>query len=179
MLLVKGNAILERGSAVAGGRIGLRWQPNEDWTVDFVGIYQKVDQDGFGDDDLAEGFYADQSIGEYEQLRFNKDTWDDEWYQLALTVEGSLGFADLTAVGSFMNRKTRYEADSTAYLFAWQEINTYLVDNGLLATGYTNYYLPNYPATIYDFAGDPHALSTDDSDVDHLNPNWRSMSFRD
>lgn len=140
-------------STTSGGRIGLRWQPNEDVTVDLVTIYQNVDQDGFGDNDLGSGFFAGQSIGEWEQFRFNDDSWDDEWYQVALTVEANLGFADLTVMGSFMNRKTRYEADSTAYLFAWQEINTYFNTFG---TGYT----------IYDFGGDPHALSTDDSDVD-------------
>jgi iron complex outermembrane receptor protein len=131
---------------IKGGRAGLRWQPNENWTIDATAIYQDVDQDGFGDDDLPEGFYAGQSIDEREQLRFNNDSWEDEWYQLALTVEANLGFADLLVSGSYMNRQTRYEADSTAYLFTWQNLSE---------PGFNH----------YDF-DDPHALSSDDAEVD-------------
>jgi outer membrane receptor protein involved in Fe transport len=132
---------------IQGGRLGLRWQPNDNWTIDATAIYQDVDQDGFGDADLPEQFFAGQSLGDSEQLRFNRDSWEDEWYQLALTVEGNLGFADLMITGAYMNRQTSYEADSTAYLFSWDELKE---------PGFNH----------YDFGGDPHAFSTDDSEVD-------------
>jgi len=141
-------------TTVKGGRIGLRWTPNDNWTVDAQAIYQRMDARGFGDHDLSEQFHAGVDIGKREQLRFSNDDWDDEWYQLALTAEAKLGFADVTVMGSFMNRKTRYDADSTAYLAAWQAINTYV----------RNYY--NAYATIYDWGGDPHAFSDDDGETD-------------
>jgi len=129
-----------------GGRAALRWTPSDAWTIDGTAMFQEVEQDGFGDNSVADGFFEDRSIGKWEQWRFNDDTWSDEWYQLALTVEGDLGFANWTTSASFMNRNTRYEADSTAYLFAWQDK------------------FPDY--NIYDFGGDPHAYSTDDGEVD-------------
>ncbi len=135
-------------TTVSGGRAGLRFSPGDDWTVDLTGIYQNTESDGFGDTDLPENFHDGATIGKLEQLRFGRDVWEDEWYQLALTVEGSLGWADLTVATSFMNRRTRYDADSTAYLSAWQEF---------------------YPAyNIYDFGGDPQAMSFDNSDQDRI-----------
>lgn len=41
-------------SKVNGGRIGLRWTPNENWTIDAQALYQKTKGDGFGDADLVE-----------------------------------------------------------------------------------------------------------------------------
>jgi outer membrane receptor protein involved in Fe transport len=129
-----------------GGRAALRWTPSDAWTIDGMAMFQDVEQDGFGDSSVADTFYEDRSIGKWEQWRFNEDKWSDEWYQLALTVEGDLGFANWTTSASFMNRNTRYDADSTAYLFAWQ----------------VKY--PDYD--IYDFGGDPKAFSNDDGEVD-------------
>ncbi|MGI9318822.1 MAG: TonB-dependent receptor [bacterium] len=131
---------------VTGGRVGLRWLPNDSWTIDALATYQDVEADGFGDSDLAEGVHAGFQIGELEQIRYSEDKWQDEWYQLALTAEGQLGFADVLLTGSFMNRKTRYDADSTAYA------NTIAVSNGF-AGGY------------YDFGERVH-FSNNDSDTD-------------
>ena len=133
-------------TTVVGGRATLRWAPSDNWTVDLGAIYQKTDADGFGDTDLPEAFHAGDSLGELEQARFGNDTWEDEWYQLAVTAEGSLGWGDLTIAASFMNRQAGYDADSTAYLSAWQE------------------FYPYY--NIYDFGGDPQAMSFEDSDQD-------------
>ncbi len=63
------------------------------------------DLDGMGDVDLAEGPHADDVIGELEQIRYGEEKWKDDWYQLALTVEARLGWADVMATGSYMNRE--------------------------------------------------------------------------
>ena len=133
-------------STVTGGRAGLRMSPGDNWTVDLHGTYQNVESDGFGDTDLPEAFHDGANLGEWEQMRFGDDQWQDEWYQVALGVEGSLGWGELTIAASFMNRQTRYDADSTAYMSAWQE------------------FYPYY--NIYDFGGDPQAMSFDNSDQD-------------
>ncbi len=133
-------------TTVIGGRATLRWAPSDNWTVDVGGIYQKTDADGFGDTDLPEDGFAGASVGEWEQLRFGNDTYEDEWYQFAVTAEGSLGWGDLTIAASFMNRQASYDADSTSYLSAWQD------------------FYPYY--NIYDFGGDPQAMSFENSDQD-------------
>jgi iron complex outermembrane recepter protein len=132
-------------SDVTGGRIGLRWTPNDDVTIDAQAIYQKTDVDGFGDADLNEGAHAGFGIGKLEQVRYGEDKFKDKWYQLSLTAEARLGFADVMATGSFLHRKTRYEADSTAYAFVYAQ------DNGTVYS-------------FYDFGERTH-FSTDDSNT--------------
>ena len=129
----------------AGGRVALRWTPNENWTIDASAIIQNLDVDGLGDVSLSEGPLEDFDIGELEQIRYNDETFSDDWYQLALTVEARLGFADVMATGSYMSRETRYDMDSTAYAFLYAQ------DNG-------------YEASFYDFGERPH-FSNDDGEV--------------
>ena len=105
----------------SGARATLRWFPTENWKVDFGGIYQKRDEDGFGDTDLPEGFYASENLGEWEQLRFETEDFDDEWYQLALTLEGTLGGAEVVLAASYLDRETNFRVDGTSYLSGWQE----------------------------------------------------------
>jgi outer membrane receptor protein involved in Fe transport len=135
---------------VNGGRVSLRWTPNENLTIDAQAIYQKTDVDGFGDVDLNEGAHAGFGIGTLEQVRYGEEKFKDEWYQLALTAEANLGFADVMATGAYMKRKTRYDVDSTAYAFVYAQ------DNG---TAYS----------FYDFGERTH-FSSDDS-------NARNWSF--
>lgn len=136
-------------NTVKGGRLGVRWLPTDSWTVDFQGIYQKTDTDGFGDTDLAERDYTGRNLDDWEQLRFNDEDWSEEWYQLALTGEGSLGFADLMVTGAYFDRETKYNADSTAYMQGFQQIGDYI-------RAYYNSY-----ATIYDWGGDPRGYASD------------------
>jgi outer membrane receptor protein involved in Fe transport len=142
-------------STITGGRVGLRIAPADDWTLDLQGAWQEVESTGFGDVDLPEAFHTGDSLGEWEQARFGDEFWRDEWYQLSLGLEASIGWGELTVAASFMNRKTFYEADSTAYITAWQDFNAY----------FQNVYYEGC-CSIYDFGGDPLAKSFDDSDAD-------------
>jgi iron complex outermembrane recepter protein len=142
-------------SSNTGARAMLRTVLNDKWTIDLAGIYQKKKLDGFGDIDVNDRFYAvdpndyfytDTEIGDLEQIRFNKDRWDDEWYQLSLTAEGNLGWADLTFTGSVFSRETIYEADATSYQFAFNQLYPYYA--------------------IYDFGGDPQAFAYNREETD-------------
>jgi len=147
----------------SGARATLRWLPTENWTVDIGAIYQKREEDGFGDTDLDEAFYRNETLGEWEQLRFEEEDFDDEWYQLALTLEGTIGGAEVVLAASYLDRETNFRTDATSYLSGWQERYTPKwtdiadpVDcqNGtiLATTGY-------YCASIYDYypSQDPRA----------------------
>ena len=69
-----------------GGRAAVRWLPNENWTVDAGVVYQQMDGEqlrgrqrpAFGPRELA-------------VVRFVDESRDDEWTQLALTLQGDLG----------------------------------------------------------------------------------------
>ncbi|MDH3490793.1 MAG: TonB-dependent receptor [Gammaproteobacteria bacterium] len=143
------------GSTTIGGRASLRWLPTEDWTVDIGAIYQKLEEDGFGDTDIPENFLDGRSLGEWQQMRYEEEDFEDEWYQLALTLEGRLGGADVVLATSFLNREYLFRADATTYLSGWQE----RYPNKISAGGYY---------AIYDFLPDqdPRAqvFSTGESD---------------
>ena len=136
-------------STTSGARVTLRWTPGDNWTFDAQAIFQETEADGFGDVDLADQYWEDSGLGKWEQIRFQNETWEDDWYQLALTAEGDLGWAVATVTAGFASRETRYLADSTAYLFAFQETGDYW-----------RQYDPYINA--YDFGGDPHAWSIDE-----------------
>jgi outer membrane receptor protein involved in Fe transport len=154
-----------------GARAALRWTPNDKWVIDAQAIFQDTSTDGFGDSDLDEESFAGSGLGEWEQLRFNRESWSDEWYQFALTAEGDLGFADLTVTAGISHRETRYETDSTAY---WHTIQVYA--DGLREGADP----PNTPYyAFYDWGGDPHALSIDSQEWDRTSFEARLSSKSD
>jgi outer membrane receptor protein involved in Fe transport len=80
-----------------GMRAALRVDLNDSWTTTVSGMYQDSDADGVWDHDPV-------GLDDFEVGRFFEDSQEDEWYQLALTVEGDLGFADLTYAGGYLDR---------------------------------------------------------------------------
>ena len=131
-----------------GGRAALRWFINDDWTVDIAGIIQNLDVDGFGDTNLF--------VGDREQVRFEDEELSDDWYQVSLTLEGNLGFADMVLTGSYFNRDMTYEADATDYQFDFDQ----KYDPTYVAAGYY------YAATVYDFTGTPRGYAVQDQEDD-------------
>ncbi|ARN75967.1 TonB-dependent receptor [Oceanicoccus sagamiensis] len=125
------------GSAY-GGRANLRIEPNDDWIIDLTAIFQNTESDGFSDTDF--------NAGSLEQIRFNEETSEDEWYQLGINLEGDLGFAETVVSLSYFDRDWRYDADATDYLFAFDQIYD---------PTYVSYY--GYTTSIYDFNGTPRA----------------------
>ena len=135
-------------STTVGGRAALRWFINDDWTVDIAGVIQNLDVDGFGDTNLF--------VGEREQVRFEDEELSDDWYQVSLSLEGNLGFADMVLTGSYFNRDMTYEADATDYQFDFDQ----KYDPTYVAPGYY------YAATVYDFTGAPRGYAVQDQEDD-------------
>ena len=153
-----------------GARVSLRWTPGDNWTFDLQGTYQDTKGRGYGDVDLSEpdGIYEDRGLGEWEQLRFQRETWSDEWYQASLVAEGSLGWADATITAGYGSRDTRYDADSTAYLYTFVYYTNYLRECCEASDFYN-----------FDANGDPHGLSTDIQEVDRFSFEARLSSPAD
>ena len=145
-------------SVWTGGRASLRIDANEAWTVDLAGIYQKYELDGFADASLNKQVYEDTSVfpafGAREQARFTDDDWDDEWYQLAMTVEGDLPYGSVVLTAAYFDRDSAYYADATSYLQIYQQRGDYFRS---FNTGDPYY----DTGGIYDFGGDPIANDYD------------------
>ena len=143
-----------------GGRVGLRFTPNDQWTVDLMGIYQNYELDGFGDVDLNQRLYEDTSVfptfGDRSQARFNVDDWEDEWYQYSLTIEGDTDIGNFVLSTAYFDRDSSYFADATAYLQIYQQTGDYMRLN-------VDPYI-----TIYDFGGDPIATNFDERQMSNF-----------
>lgn len=146
-------------TTTTGGRVALRAFPNDKWTIDLSAIYQKLEIDGFGDVDL--------DAGDLEHIRFEQENFEDEWYQLALTLQGDLGFAEGLFSFSYFNRENVYNADATDYQFAFQ------ASSNAFEAYYNAVNGTAYDFLFYDWApygsalstiGDPRAFAFDENE---------------
>ena len=120
-----------------GVRASLRWQVNDDWTVDAMVQWQDTETDGI----LA----YQPGVGDLDVVRFNDEITTDKWYGTLLKIEGDLGFADLTMSTAFNDREFFYQIDMSAY---WSRFNNgdfgaqspYLTFAGYSHPVYTTYF---------------------------------------
>ncbi len=127
-------------TTITGGRAALRWFPNDRWTVDASAIFQSTEADGFGDKDF------DRT--DLEQVRFFDERMDEDWYQAAVTLEGSTGIGDFLFSVSYFDRDLQYEADGTEYMFAFQQLSDEF------EAYYNSVNGTDYDFGFYDFGGD-------------------------
>jgi outer membrane receptor protein involved in Fe transport len=152
------------GVDYAGGRAALRWNINDRWTADLSAIFQDVSADGIGDvscdleyvsrDDCRD----DPNVSNLQQARFQSESLDEDWYQVALTLNASLPFGDAVIAASYFDRDFHYDADASDYEFAFN-CPKYDVDGNPVVGC-----VPNF--TSYDFGGDPRGFATNDQSDD-------------
>ena len=136
-----------------GGRAALRFDISENVDLTLGAIYQDISADGHSD--------VNEGVGDLRQVRFEEESLEDEWYQLALTFNASLSFGDLVVAGSYFDRKFAYEADATTYEFSLN-CPRYTYDGELNPP--PPFCAPNF--TAYDFGGDPRGFATNDEDTE-------------
>ena len=94
-----------------GGRAAVRWLAGENWTVDVGVVHQQLDANTYAEDNV-------QRAGrELAVVRFLDEFRSDEWTQLALTLQGDLGWGQLTSATSYFTRDIAYLQDNTDYTF--------------------------------------------------------------
>ncbi len=135
-------------STTTGVRAALRIAPSDNWKLDLQFNYQESEATGFGDVDLQEDFLAADSLGEREQIRYGRDFHEDEWYQVSLGLEASLGIGELTVSATFMNREDFYSTDASVYIAAFQDFYPYYA--------------------LYDFSNDTQAMAFDGGEEDRF-----------
>lgn len=90
-----------------GGRLTALWSVSDEWDVELMYMNQQQESEGdWKSDPNRDG------VGDLEIVRFHKDVREDDWWIGALTVTGDLGFAELKAVSSVLDRKIFYEFDA-------------------------------------------------------------------
>jgi len=97
-----------------GFRLTAEWQLNDDWSVTGMYQYQDTEVDGIPSWNPGQG--------DLNQIRFKKETKDDDWYIATLVIEGDLGFANFTSATGYMERDVAYDLDSSTYLHQFMGI---------------------------------------------------------
>ncbi|MGE0029608.1 MAG: TonB-dependent receptor [Steroidobacteraceae bacterium] len=123
-----------------GGRAALRFDISENVNATLGAIFQDLSTDGHGD--------VNGDVGNLNQVRFENESLDDKWYQLALTVNASLPFADAIFSASYFDRDFAYEGDATAYEYTFNQGAIY------------------YETPFYDFGGDPRGFATNNEQTE-------------
>src|SRR5688572_5118974 len=114
----------------SGGRMALRWDIAEGTNLTLGALFQDLRANGTGE--------VNGDIDQLEQVRWEEEKLDDDWYQFAATLNTALPFADAVVSASYFERDFRYELDATAYEYAFN------------AAG----------GVAYDFGGDPRGYAT-------------------
>jgi len=114
-----------------GARAQLRVELGENWALTPSLMYQKQEQEGSWADDLANGNPANgyNIPGSQAVAHFREEYANDEWYQLGLTVEGSIGDWDVVYSGNFLDREFDGSFDYSEYSYWYNVALTYF--NGL------------------------------------------------
>lgn len=95
-------------TTVTGGRVSAKWFISDDWSATLGITTQSVDSD-------AENTY-DPTIGDLELIAFNPDTFEDDWSQYSLTIEGNLtDNLSFTSATAYFTRDSKYTQDTTEY----------------------------------------------------------------
>ncbi len=94
-------------TTIAGGRVSGKWFINDDWSATLGIAHQTVESD-------AENTY-DPTVGDLQLIAFNADTFEDDWTQFALTVEGKAGNFSFTSATAYFTRESQYAQDTTDY----------------------------------------------------------------
>jgi len=103
-----------------GGRLSALWDVNEDWSVNAAVMRQTLDADGV--------FFADPDLDSMEIQRFADDNIDDDFTNVAWTVEGRIAALNVLYTGAYTDRDTDQTVDYTDYLFVGQYLPYYICD---------------------------------------------------
>lgn len=109
-----------------GGRVALKVDLDDNWTVLPQFMYQKAAADGV--------FFMDEDQRDLDTVRFRPEFAKDKFWQAAMTIQGRLANFDVTYAGAFMDRKRFSTTDYTDYTDTY---NQYYID-------YYNNYVDTY-----------------------------------
>ena len=94
-------------TTVTGGRVGAKWFINDRWSATLGLANQSVDS-------KADNSY-DSTVGDLQIIAFNPDTFESDWTQYALTIEGEIGSLNFTSATAYFTHDSTYAQDTTTY----------------------------------------------------------------
>ena len=121
--LLPANAIVEdnaNGVEYSGFRSTLAHEIGDNLNATLVYAHQTIDSDGV--------FFADPTLDDLEIQRYTQDEIKDEFDNMSLTLEGTIGDLEVVYAGAYTDRDTNQMVDYTDYLFVGQYLPYYICD---------------------------------------------------
>ncbi|MAI90009.1 TonB-dependent receptor [Ponticaulis sp.] len=117
----------------SGGRIGLKYQINDDWSALVQYQTQRLETEGVFADDVSssgDGIITDEvnGAGEYAVSRYVPEFLDDEFERTSLTVEGRVGMLDVIYSGAYLDRDVEQTYDYAGYIQDGAFVAYYICD---------------------------------------------------
>ena len=103
-----------------GFRASVAHEINESWDALATVAQQTIESDGV--------FFVDPNLNDLEIQRYTDDTIEDEFDNMSLTLEGSIGDLEVVYAGAYTDRTTDQMVDYTDYLFVGQYLPYYICD---------------------------------------------------
>ena len=111
-----------------GFRASLALEIGENWNALATIAQQTIDADGV--------FFVDPNLGDLEVQRYTEDVIEDEFDNMSLTLEGSIGDLEVVYAGAYTDRTSDQMVDYTDYLFVGQYLPYYICDYYVTYTTY-------------------------------------------
>ena len=138
-----------------GGRASVKWLVNENWSATGIFNIHESKINGFND--------YDPTKGDLNTVKFHEEGWDDDWKNFQFTLDGDLGFAQLSSSTSYFERDTAYQFDGTSGVAYYHSVlGVYGRGNCATDPGMAEY-------NIYDFAT-ACSLNGSGTDIDDGDP---------
>ena len=132
VIMPSANALVEEDvntSTYEGFRASIKAELNDNWDALISVSNQTIESDGV--------FFTDPKLGDLEIQRYHDDHLEDEFDNVSLTLEGSIGDLEVVYAGAYTDRQSDQRVDYTDYLFVG---------------GYLPYYICDYYVTYTAFA---------------------------
>ena len=129
--LLKADALVEENAndvEYQGFRSTLSAALGDNWDATLVYAQQTIDADGV--------FFADPTLEDLQIQRYTQDEIKDEFDNMSLTLEGTIGELEVIYAGAYTDRDTNQMVDYTDYLFVGQYLPYYICDYYVTYTTY-------------------------------------------
>ncbi|PWE17405.1 TonB-dependent receptor [Marinicauda salina] len=111
----------------SGFRLSGRYEFNADWRATVSYMQQQLDSEGV--------FFQDPNLGDWEIQRYAPDELDDQFDNIAWTLEGRVGALEMLYTGAYTDRDTDQVIDYTDYMFVGQYFPYYTCDGSVTYPG--------------------------------------------
>ncbi len=93
-------------TTVLGGRVALRWQPTEAWTIDLDGLLQNIN--------VADSQYVNGSSNSLRRIAPVAEPVDNDFRSVSATLEGRVGALKLVSATSYVDHQVNFTYDANA-----------------------------------------------------------------